>query len=211
MLLNLLSLLEINGTKNIKEGDKMANISEEKWIEMLEKKADGSYIAKYPKIKSKSGVTFDELLTNKISAGTGLLGGGDLSRDRELKVNFGTGSAQVAKGNHEHSEYIRSSSATGEYEFPSIPPNGTKTKTVYVSDYDYLLIKVNATESLILMRGYDNTGVLLPFLHLIDFPYSTNGDVEATITKTSSGFICSMKNTDEEYSQSGMYMRWIAF
>jgi len=40
----------------------MANISEEKWIEMLEKKADGSYIAKYPKVKSKSGVTFDEHL-----------------------------------------------------------------------------------------------------------------------------------------------------
>lgn len=40
----------------------MANISEEKWIEMLEKKADGSYIAKYPKVKSKSGITFDEHL-----------------------------------------------------------------------------------------------------------------------------------------------------
>jgi len=43
----------------------MANISEEKWIEMLEKKADGSYIAKYPKVKSKSGVTFDEHLEEK--------------------------------------------------------------------------------------------------------------------------------------------------
>lgn len=43
----------------------MANISEEKWIEMLEKKADGSYIAKYPKVKSKSGVTFDEHLADK--------------------------------------------------------------------------------------------------------------------------------------------------
>src|SRR5690554_4827748 len=42
----------------------MANISEEKWIEMLEKKADGSYIAKYPKVKSKSGVTFDEHLAD---------------------------------------------------------------------------------------------------------------------------------------------------
>lgn len=43
----------------------MANISEEKWIEMLEKKADGSYIAKYPKVKSKSGITFDEHLAEK--------------------------------------------------------------------------------------------------------------------------------------------------
>jgi hypothetical protein len=43
----------------------MANISEEKWIEMLEKKADGSYIAKYPKVKSKSGVTFDEHLAER--------------------------------------------------------------------------------------------------------------------------------------------------
>ena len=41
----------------------MPNITEEKWIEMLEKKADGTYIIKYPKVKSKSGVTFDEHLT----------------------------------------------------------------------------------------------------------------------------------------------------
>jgi hypothetical protein len=40
----------------------MANITEEKWIEMLEKKSDGSYTIKYPKVKSKSGVTFDEHL-----------------------------------------------------------------------------------------------------------------------------------------------------
>ena len=40
----------------------MPNITEEKWIEMLEKKADGTYIAKYPKVKSKSGITFDEHL-----------------------------------------------------------------------------------------------------------------------------------------------------
>lgn len=42
----------------------MANISEEKWIEMLEKKADGTYIIKYPKVKSKSGITFDEHLAD---------------------------------------------------------------------------------------------------------------------------------------------------
>ena len=42
----------------------MGNVTEEKWIEMLEKKADGNYIAKYPKVKSKSGVTFDEHLAD---------------------------------------------------------------------------------------------------------------------------------------------------
>lgn len=40
----------------------MAIITEEQHIEMLEKKADGSFMIKYPKIKSKSGVTFDEHL-----------------------------------------------------------------------------------------------------------------------------------------------------
>ena len=49
----------------------MANISEEKWIEMLEKKADGNYIAKYPKVKSKSGVTFDEHLADIASQEAG--------------------------------------------------------------------------------------------------------------------------------------------
>lgn len=43
----------------------MGNVTEEKWIDMLEKKADGNYIAKYPKVKSKSGVTFDEHLAEK--------------------------------------------------------------------------------------------------------------------------------------------------
>ena len=37
----------------------MGNVTEEKWIEMLEKKSDGNYIVKYPKVKSKSGVTFE--------------------------------------------------------------------------------------------------------------------------------------------------------
>lgn len=44
----------------------MPNITEEKWIEMLEKKADGTYIAKYPKVKSKSGITFDEHLAQNV-------------------------------------------------------------------------------------------------------------------------------------------------
>ena len=50
----------------------MPNITEEKWIEMLEKKADGTYIAKYPKVKSKSGITFDEHLDNDTSAHGGV-------------------------------------------------------------------------------------------------------------------------------------------
>ena len=44
----------------------MGNVTEEKWIEMLEKKADGNYVAKYPKVKSKSGVTFDEHLADYV-------------------------------------------------------------------------------------------------------------------------------------------------
>lgn len=38
-----------------------------------------------------------------ITAGTGLTGGGNLSSNRTLNVDFGTGSNQVARGNHEHS------------------------------------------------------------------------------------------------------------
>ncbi len=40
------------------------NITEEVHFEMLEKKSDGSFKAKYPKVKSKSGVTFDEHLAD---------------------------------------------------------------------------------------------------------------------------------------------------
>lgn len=52
------------------------NISEEVYFEMLEKKADGSFKAKYPKVKSKSGITFDEHLADYIHhAGYGTASG----------------------------------------------------------------------------------------------------------------------------------------
>ena len=51
----------------------MGNVTEEKWIEMLEKKSDGNYIVKYPKVKSKSGVTFDEHLADDTHIPKGLI------------------------------------------------------------------------------------------------------------------------------------------
>lgn len=40
--------------------------------------------------------------TRQINTGTGLTGGGNLSADRTLSVDFGTGANQVAAGNHTH-------------------------------------------------------------------------------------------------------------
>lgn len=56
--------------------------------------------------------------TNRtISSGTGLIGGGDLSSNRQLSVDFGTGSNKVARGNHTHSQYQEKIDPTfGEYE-----------------------------------------------------------------------------------------------
>ena len=55
----------------------MANITEEVHFEILEKKADGSFKAKYPKVKSKSGVTFDEhLVENEKQRSLRIAGGG---------------------------------------------------------------------------------------------------------------------------------------
>ena len=45
------------------------NITEEVHFEMLEKKSDGTFKAKYPRVKSKSGVTFDEHLADDVSQG----------------------------------------------------------------------------------------------------------------------------------------------
>lgn len=42
----------------------MGEITQESHFEMLEKLPDGNYKAKYPKVKSKSGVTFDEHLVD---------------------------------------------------------------------------------------------------------------------------------------------------
>ena len=65
----------------------MANISEEKWIEILEKKADGSYIAKYPKVKSKSGITFDEHLADYASFKNNIEAIRYVDEKMELKIN----------------------------------------------------------------------------------------------------------------------------
>ena len=45
--------------------------------------------------------------TRKVIAGTGLKGGGDLTADRTVSVDFGTGSNNAARGNHSHSEYTQ--------------------------------------------------------------------------------------------------------
>ena len=39
----------------------MGNVTEEKWIEMLEKKSDGNYIVKYPKVKSRVGLRLRDI------------------------------------------------------------------------------------------------------------------------------------------------------
>lgn len=53
-----------NGTKKYKEGDYMANISQNVNIEMLEKLPDGTYKRKYPKTRADDGTTFDEHLAD---------------------------------------------------------------------------------------------------------------------------------------------------
>ncbi len=45
----------------------MGEITEEKWVKHLERKADGNYIIKFPFVKSKSGQTFDEHVANNTS------------------------------------------------------------------------------------------------------------------------------------------------
>ena len=57
--------LATNGTKKYKEGGKMAEISQNVNIELLEKLPDGTYKRKYPKTRSDTGVTFDEHLAEK--------------------------------------------------------------------------------------------------------------------------------------------------
>jgi len=49
------------------------NITEEVHFEMLEKKSDGTFKAKYPRVKSKSGVTFDEHLADDIHVPSGII------------------------------------------------------------------------------------------------------------------------------------------
>ena len=62
-----------NGTKKYKEGDIMANISQNVNIEMLEKLPDGTYKRKYPKTRSDTGVTFDEHLADDTHIPSGLI------------------------------------------------------------------------------------------------------------------------------------------
>ena len=86
----------------------MGNVTEEKWIEMLEKKSDGNYIVKYPKVKSKSGVTFDEHLaenvtTHNVSRGVSNFAGSG----QEVTIPHGL-----------------SAKPTSAYAFPTVNPSG---------------------------------------------------------------------------------------
>lgn len=58
-----------------------------------------------------------------ISAGTGLTGGGSLASNRIISVIFGTGSNEVARGNHVHNEYP--TIATGTFT-----GNGTSSRQI---------------------------------------------------------------------------------
>lgn len=89
--------------------------------------ADGTINAKGGNVDSVNSKTGKVVLnasdinavpTNRtISSGTGLIGGGDLSSNRQLSVDFGTGSNKVARGNHTHSQYQEKIDPTfGEYE-----------------------------------------------------------------------------------------------
>ena len=55
--------------------------------------------------------------TRRILAGTGLSGGGDLSQDRTLSVDFGTSYNTVARGSHGHSGYLPNAINFGQVEY----------------------------------------------------------------------------------------------
>lgn len=94
----------------------------------------------------------------KISAGTGLLGGGDLSKDRELKVNFGTGSTQVARGNHGHGEYMDDYRGSGTYEI-SLREGERVTKTISVGRYNFLFLTFGSLSLLLNYKDGTSIGI----------------------------------------------------
>lgn len=53
--------------------------------------------------------------SRKVTAGTGLTGGGDLTEDRELAVDFGTGEGKVAEGNDSRFAGVPVSTQTAAY------------------------------------------------------------------------------------------------
>lgn len=92
----------INGTEKYKEGDNMANISQNVNIEMLEKLPDGTYKRKYPKTRSDTGVTFDEHLAEKVHQGEvhGMrVNDGDFEYFDGAEWNKITGNAEISSWN----------------------------------------------------------------------------------------------------------------
>lgn len=75
-------------------------------IKMLEH-TEGTTIQNTPRLMT-GGPQPGEFVppARSISAGTGLTGGGSLNNDVSLSVNFGNSWSTVARGNHEHSQYL---------------------------------------------------------------------------------------------------------
>lgn len=75
-------------------------------IEMIQS-MNGLTLQDSPKIMTGGPQTGEYVPPNRgIIAGTGLTGGGSLSNDITLSVNFGNSWSTVARGNHEHSQYL---------------------------------------------------------------------------------------------------------
>lgn len=133
-------------------------------------------------ILQKSG-TF-AMSDTKISAGTGLSGGGDLSKDRTISANFGTGSTQVARGNHTHSGYMTDNTGAGSLK--GTANNGSYKYINLGGRFNFLIMYVNGGVALLdykkelaLLWGPYNNGA---YLGTVPFKFPNSGRYNAELT-----------------------------
>ncbi len=126
--------------------------------------------------------------TRVVNAGTGLTGGGDLSADRTLTVNFGTAAGTVAQGNDSRLSNTRvptdGSVTTAKLADDSVTSakiaNGTITNADISSTAAIATSKISGLASVATTGSYND---------LIDKPATSGGGTVSDATSTSKGVV----------------------
>lgn len=157
--------------------------------------------------------SLNSLKGNTMSAGLGLRGGGSLGGNRSFYVDFGTGSNQVARGNHTHPKTGGVSVSGGQGKLTSrgdyVVVGDTSDKVIFLTVDDYFHGWIDVVKERLIQTVKVRRGNLQMSTLSYDLPrtrFADEDDGEVIIKRVGSELILEIESFDE-YS---VYYSYIA-